>query len=71
MDYRVNFFRVEKENVLNENTGKRETNKSEEFLGSIVIDDYGVDNNFPLARKAFQNCPQVYLRADKLIIERI
>ncbi len=68
-EFRVSFFKVDKESVLDEDTGKRSVNKTDEFLGSIVIDDFGTGPDFPLAAKAYRHAPSSYTRGSKVIIK--
>lgn len=70
-DYRVSFFSVDRKEVVTE-TGKREVEKSYQFVGTLVIDDIGVDDKtVTLASKAYRSAPNNFLRADKLIIEKV
>lgn len=70
-DYRVSFFSVDRKEVVG-STGKREVEKSYQFVGTLVVDDYGVDDKTcTLASKAYRSAPDKFLRADKLLIEKV
>lgn len=70
-DYRVSFFLVNRENVVS-STGKREVEKSYEFVGTLIVDDTGVDDKTcTIASKAYRAAPNNFLRADKLLIEKV
>lgn len=66
-NYRVSFFRVEKEQ--NEQ-GKMEKT-SESYLGSVVVDDHGTDNTFTVTAKAFRHAPATFIHADKVKVEEM
>jgi hypothetical protein len=60
-----------RENTLLPN-GELNTEIEHEFLGSVVLDDVGVDNkDMTLASKAFRSAHGNLLRADRLVIEKI
>ncbi len=62
---------VNKEEKVSSN-GVREVVTDYEYLGNVVIDDCGVDDKtLTLSSKAYRSAPSKYLRADRLIIDRI
>lgn len=67
MDYKVTFFKLKKEEV---DKGKLEI-LGKEYLGSIVIDDAGVSHSLTLTAKAFRQCPDTYLIADRVEIHKV
>lgn len=66
-NYRVNFFRLEKEET---EKGKMET-VGKEYLGSVIVDDNGVNMNLTLTAKAFRQASSVCQLADFTSIEKL
>lgn len=62
INYHVSFFRK---------ADKEKDETEDQFLGSIVIDDHGVDNNLTLTAKAFRVASPNVLTANKVIVEEL
>lgn len=68
MNYRVSFFKIEKEQAE-----KGKFNKTgEQYLGSVVVDDSGTSKDFTLTAKAFRIADDVCSSlADKVVVEKL
>lgn len=45
--------------------------KKDEFLGFVILNDYGVDNTLSIVGKAFRQASPICLIADRTITERV
>lgn len=48
-----------------------EIDKKDEYLGSVIIDDVNVNEQFTLISKAFRHASNVCLLADKVKVEKL
>lgn len=67
-NYKIAFFKIEREQ--NEK-GKLVKTGKQDYLGSVYVDDNGVDDSFTLTAKAWRHAPGVCLNADLVKIEQV
>lgn len=60
-NYRVSFFKIP----------SKDSDDEEQLLGTIVIDDCGVNQSFTLTAKAFRVASPNVLIANKVIVEQV
>lgn len=68
MNYRIEFFKVEKDR---DEKGKLKKTGSLSRLGDVVVDDTSVTDSFPLVSKAFRHASEVCQTADKVVVHRL
>lgn len=68
-NYKISFFKIERE--LDKESGDMKKTGKESFLGSVVVDDCGVDASLTIQAKAFRRAPEACLSADKVLTERL
>lgn len=67
-NYRVSFYKLKKEE--DKQTGKTNIT-GQEYLGSVTLDDSGVDSKTSLVAIAFRRATPVMQIADKTVTERL
>lgn len=66
-DYKVSFFKIEKEVDKSGN----ETGRKESYLGCVTVSDMGTSDDFTLQAKAYRICSSLCQTGDKVLVERI
>lgn len=61
-NYRVTFYKKADQN---------KDDQKDEYLGTIVVDDFGLENGTSIVGKAFRQASPNCLMADKTITERV